>query len=198
MIKNIIFDLGNVLLDFNPKQYLRNKIKDEQKVQALYEEIFLSEEWPMLDRGTITEKEAINNICKRNNGNSELIRSSMENWYDMLTPIEKNVALLKELKKEGYNIYYLSNYHMLAFENVTKRHDFFKLFDGGVVSYVEKLLKPEEEIYNKLIEKYNLKPSECIFIDDTLKNVEKAKSMGFEIIHFKDTSDLKALLIHQD
>lgn len=194
MIKNIIFDLGNVLLDFNPKEYLRNKIKDEKKVQELYEEIFLSEEWPMLDRGTISEEEAINKICTRYNENSQLIRAAMDNWYEMLNPIEKNVAVLKKLKDKGYNLYYLSNFHMLAFENVTKRHDFFKFFDGGVVSYEEKLLKPEEDIYNKLVERYTLKPNESVFVDDTLKNIEKAKKMGFGVIHFKDASDLEALL----
>lgn len=193
MINNIIFDLGNVLLDFKPVEYLRTKFDDEEKIQELFEEIFLSEEWPMLDRGVITEEEAIDRICSRSNGNVELIKLVMGNWYEMFTPIEDTVIALKKLKDKGYKIYYLSNFHMLSFEDVTKRYEFFKYFDGGVVSYEEKALKPEEDIYKRLVERYKIHPEESIFIDDIAVNVEGAKKLGFETIHFKSTEDLKNL-----
>lgn len=189
MFKNIIFDIGNVLLDFNPKEYLKLKLK-EDKIIEVYEEIFKSEEWLMLDRGTILEEEAIDIIANRSNENAELIKLSFENWYDILRPIDKNISVLRKLKESGYKVYYLSNFHLKAFENVTSKYDFFNIFDGGVVSYEEKLIKPEIEIYNKIIEKYNLNANESIFIDDMEENIEKAKEVGFKTILFKNEEEL--------
>ncbi|MDA8220782.1 MAG: hypothetical protein M0Z35_03485 [Desulfitobacterium hafniense] len=88
MIKNIIFDLGNVLLNFNPIEYVYKKVPEKQSAHQIYEEIFKSTEWLMLDRGLITEDEAIDRICDRNTEKSQLIRDAMDNWYQMLTPIE--------------------------------------------------------------------------------------------------------------
>lgn len=189
MFKNIIFDIGNVLLDFNPKEYLKLKLK-EDKIIEVYEEIFKSKEWLMLDRGTILEEEAIDIIANRSNENAELIKLSFENWYDILRPIDKNISVLRKLKESGYKVYYLSNFHLKAFENVTSKYDFFNIFDGGVVSYEEKLIKPEIEIYNKIIEKYNLNANESIFIDDMEENIEKAKEVGFNTILFKKEEEL--------
>ncbi|WP_027623380.1 HAD family hydrolase [Clostridium lundense] len=193
MIKNVIFDLGNVLISFNPIEYLRKKVNNEEKVQEIFKEIFLSKEWGMLDKGVITEEEAINNICSRSNGNDKLIRLAMNNWYEMLTPIEGMIENLKKLKDKGYKIYYLSNFHMLAFEDVTNKNEFFKFFDGGVVSFKEKLLKPEKDIYNKLIERYKIDPKESVFIDDTETNIAAAKKLGFQTIHFKDDIDIEKI-----
>lgn len=189
MFKNIIFDIGNVLLDFNPKEYLKLKLKEDKIIQV-YEEIFKSKEWLMLDRGTILEEEAIDIIANRSNENAELIKLSFENWYDILRPIDKNISVLRKLKESGYKVYYLSNFHLKAFENVTSKYDFFNIFDGGVVSYEEKLIKPEIEIYNKIIEKYNLNANESIFIDDMEENIEKAKEVGFNTILFKKEEEL--------
>ena len=127
MCKNIIFDIGNVLLDFNPKEYLKSKMK-EDKVDYVHKEIFESEEWIMLDRGTILEEEAIKIITSRSNGNEELIKIAFEKWYDILNPIEKTVDILKNLKESGYKVYYLSNFHLKAFEHVTSKYNFFNIF----------------------------------------------------------------------
>ena len=173
MIKNVIFDLGNVLLNFEPKGYLKSKIPIE-KIEIVYKSIFQSEEWVSLDRGTITEEEAKENIIDRNIDLKEHIKIAFENWYDILTPVEKNIRILEKLKQNKYKIYYLSNFHDLAFKYVTQKYDFFNKFDGGVVSYEEKMLKPECEIYERIIKKYNLNPKECVFVDDTKINVDAA------------------------
>ena len=190
MYKNIIFDLGNVLLDFNPRGYLKSKISEE-KLDEVFKAIFNSEEWVMLDRGTITEKEAINNIINRNSIYTNEINLAFENWYDLLKPIEDTVDILTSLKEHGYNIYYLSNFHELAFGEVTKKNNFFKLFDGGVVSYEEKLIKPEEDIYKLILDRYKLNPSETIFVDDTEANVEGANILGIKSILFKSPKELR-------
>lgn len=189
MCKNIIFDIGNVLLQFNPKEYLKSKMK-EDKVHGVHKEIFQSEEWAMLDRGTILEDEAIKVISNRSTENGELIKVAFENWYDILKPIEESIEILKKLKETGYNVYYLSNFHLKAFEHVTNKYDFFEIFDGGVVSYEEKLIKPEKEIYNKIIERYNLSANESIFIDDMEENIDKACEVGLKTILFKNSKQL--------
>ncbi|MGN0025550.1 MAG: HAD family hydrolase [Clostridium sp.] len=190
MYKNIVFDLGNVLLDFNPRDYLKSKISGD-KLEDVFKAVFTSEEWIMLDRGTITEKEAINNIISRNSTYINEINLAFESWYDILKPIEESINILMSLKKNGYKIYYLSNFHQLAFAEVTKKNSFFELFDGGVVSYEEKLIKPEEDIYKLVLDRYKLNPSETIFIDDTKVNVDAANSIGIKGILFKDSEKLR-------
>lgn len=195
MIKNLIFDLGNVLLRFAPLEYLRTKLTDECIIQQLNRDIFLSEEWLMLDRGIITEKEAIDRIAARSLGRSELIRSCMNQWYEIFTPIEEAIDVLKQVKARGYNTYILSNFHLLAYENVTQRYNFFKYFDGGIISYQENLLKPEVDIYNKLIARYDIQSNQSIFIDDTKINVESAKELGFKTILYNNPVDLLNRLV---
>lgn len=194
MYKNIIFDLGNVLLDFRPEEYLKTKIEEVDKVSEVHKELFQSEEWVMLDRGTLTEEEAKSIIIKNSNKNGHLIKLAFENWYELLTPIEESVKVLKELKDEKYKVYFLSNFHLLAFEYVTKKYDFFNLFDGGIVSYKEKLIKPEDGIYKRIIEEYQIKPEESIFIDDSQGNIEGARKLNFETILFKNSKDLREKL----
>lgn len=194
MYKNIIFDLGNVLLSFNPKDYLKSKIS-EDRIDDVYKAIFKSEEWVMLDRGTITEKDSINRIIERNNTYRDDINLAFKDWYDILRPIEEAVEVLTKLKKNGYNVYYLSNFHELAFKEVTTKNNFFELFDGGVVSYAEKLIKPEEDIYKLILKRYNLNPKETIFIDDTKLNVDGASKLGIKAIFLEDPKKLRENLI---
>ncbi|NLB43078.1 MAG: HAD-IA family hydrolase [Clostridiales bacterium] len=120
----------------------------------------------------------------------------MNDWYQMLTPIEEVVDILKELKGKGNKAFYLSNFHELAFENVTSRYELFKCFDGGIVSYKVGLLKPEKEIYGKLITKYGIHPHETIFIDDTLENINAAEKLGFAAIHFTSSDNLRDSLVN--
>lgn len=194
MYKNIIFDLGNVVLDYNPGAYLKEKLNDDKVEKIILDIVFKSEEWPMLDRGVITEEEAIERIINRDIKNKEFIEIAFENWYEILKPLNDTVNLIKELKNKGFKLYYLSNFHSKAFDYVTKKHEVFKFFDGGVVSFKEKLLKPEKEIYTKILEAYDLKAGECIFIDDVFENVEGANKEGIKGIQFKNIKDLREKL----
>ncbi len=194
MYKNIIFDIGNVLLNFQPMEYLLKKVQEADKAEAVHQVIFQSQEWQMLDRGTLTEEEAKAILMKRSKDYGDLIGLAFKNWYELLTPIEESVEILRELKRANYRVYFLSNFHLLAFEYVNKNYDFFKLFDGGIVSFREKMLKPEEGIYLRLISEYGIKPQESIFIDDVQENIEGAERLNFCGILFKSPQELKEKL----
>ncbi len=194
MIKNIIFDIGNVLLEFKPLDYLKKTFNDDSLETLLYKEVFQCEEWLHLDRGILTQDEVIKIISLRNPEHEVHIKKCMDNWIDILTPIEGTVKILSELKEKGYKLYLLSNFHSLAFETVYSKYDFFKSFDGGIISYKENLLKPENEIYTKLLNTYNLNAEECLFIDDTFINIEAASSLGINTIHFISYETLKKSL----
>lgn len=185
MIKNVIFDIGNVLLEFKPLDYLKRTFNDDNLEKFLYKEVFQCKEWLHLDRGILTQDEVIKIICLRNPMQEVHIKKCMDNWIDILSPIEGTVKILNELKEKGYKLYLLSNFHSLAFETVYSRYDFFKYFDGGIISYKENLLKPESEIYTKLLDTYNLNAEECLFIDDTLVNIEAARRLGINTVHFE-------------
>lgn len=197
MIKNVVFDIGNVLVSFKPEEYVDSKIIDKQIAQRVCGCIFKSEDWLMLDRGTKTEAEAVRDFCLREAEISEHIQNVMKDWHLMLSPMSETVEILKKLKKKDYKLYYLSNYQVEAFEHISN-YDFFSLFDGGILSCNVKLLKPEKEIYEKLTEEYGIKPEESIFIDDTLVNVEGAAKQGFGTINFKGCEDLIKKLVEYD
>ncbi|MEK6266040.1 MAG: HAD-IA family hydrolase, partial [Clostridium sp.] len=174
MVKSIIFDIGNVLLQFKPLDYLKMVFNDDKIEALVYKEIFQSQEWIHLDRGILTQDEAVKAISQRNPNYEVHIKKCMDNWIDILTPIEDTVQMVKDLKQMGFILYLLSNFLSLAFDNIYSMFDFFKCFDGGVISYKENLIKPETEIYTKLLDTYGLKAKECLFIDDTLANTEAA------------------------
>ena len=191
MIKNIIFDLGNVLISYNPKTYIAENVKEENQ-KKFYEIVFGGEEWQKLDRGVLEYEEAVEIFSKKLPQEKEAIINLFKNKINgVLFPVDKNLKILPTLKAKGYKLYILSNFHREAFLSVSKINKFDILFDGKIVSYEVKLLKPEEEIYLKLIKKYGLKPEETLFIDDTLVNIEAAKKIGIETIHLTEKDKLK-------
>lgn len=191
MVKNVVFDLGNVLLDFNSDQIIADHVKDKKLHQEISEKIFNSREWILLDRGEITAKEATNRFIKRMPHNEELVREIMDNWKHYLTPIQENIEVLNNIAQKPLKLYVLSNFHKEAFEEVYEKYDFFNHFDGMIISYREKTVKPEKEIYEKLIYRYNLKPDSTLFIDDSERNIDTAKKLGFKTILFNDNIKLR-------
>lgn len=191
MIKNAVFDIGSVLLKFTPIEFLKSKYNDEDLVKKLYKNIFASNEWVELDRGTITYEDATKEFCRRDPENTEAIKKVMDTWHEMHVPVEGTSEFLKALKKKGYKIYLLTNYHLKAFEIISKKYDFIRNVDGEIVSARVKLLKPDPAIYKALVDKYSIKPEESVFIDDREENVEAARKLGFYGIVFKNADELK-------
>ncbi len=190
MIKNIIFDIGNVLLHFKPEKYLEETVRVRDIAQRIHKAVFLSYEWVELDRGSITLEEAVDCICKKNPDISDGVRQCMGNYFNMFTPVIETVEMLEDLKKIGYKLFYLSNFHLKAFNYVFEKYDFFKCFDGGIVSSKVLLLKPQKEIYERLVSEYGLKPGETLFVDDTRENINGAEAIGLQTLHFKNADGL--------
>jgi putative hydrolase of the HAD superfamily len=198
LIRNIIFDLGNVLLEFNPMDYLKQNISDNLLIDELYENIFRSKEWVKLDKGEISDEEAVEIICSRIPHRKVHVEHYMKNWHNILKPMEDTVSILESVKKMGCKAYVLSNFHKNAFRKVYDMYDFFKFFDGGVVSADVKLIKPGEQIYKVLLDKYNIVPEESLFIDDMQENIDAAKKLGINTIRFTSGKDLKYKLKEYD
>lgn len=194
-IKNIIFDIGNVLVRFDPLDYLiRTYGEDFETIKLLHRNVFSSEEWKMLDQGLITSEEAIDRIAIRIPGHKHVVEEIMLHWETFLIDeITTSVYFLKKFKEMGYKLYALSNYPERGYLYTENKFPFFELFDGKVISYAVKEVKPGRKIYEILLEKYDLKGEECIFIDDTLPNIETAREMGMEGIHFIHSNQLMEL-----
>jgi putative hydrolase of the HAD superfamily len=180
MVKNIIFDLGNVLISFIPSEYLKKLNYPANIRNTIINDIFQSEEWKKLDNGDITVREAIDAIVPRSALKREEIALVFNLRADMMFPLDDNVRLLPALKKQGFRVYYLSNFHMDIFEIVSHDYYFFRYFDGGIISADVKLSKPDERIYRLILKKYSLKPEESLYIDDIEENVNAAEKAGMK------------------
>lgn len=179
MIKNIIFDMGGVLIDYNPEKTLYGLFKKEY-AEILLKEIFRNPIWNDKDRGIIFPDEIM--AQKKDKIPEEIFEKTCEmvdNFYPYMPPFEKMYGLVKELKDKGYGIYLLSNASS-DFHERRKGIPALSLFDGVIISADYKLLKPEKEIYLELYKKFSLDPEECFFIDDMQKNIDGAKAAGMD------------------
>ncbi len=178
MIKNLVFDLGNVLISFKPSEFFDKKDYPESIKSKILSDIFGSKEWLMLDNGDINTSQAIDLIASKSTLNKEEIAHIFNLRTELIFPLDQNVRLLPGLKKQGFSLYFLSNFPMDLFEEVKTGYYFFKYFDGGVISAEAKSSKPDKRIYEILMEKYNLVPNQCLFIDDLEVNVKAAEASG--------------------
>ncbi len=178
MIKNIIFDLGNVLISFVPSEYLKKKNYPQNIRNTILNDVFHSEEWKMLDNGDITISEAIDMISRKSVLKREEIALVFNFRTDIMFPLDDNVRLLPALKKQGFLLYYLSNFPLDIFEEIKNDYFFFRYFTGGIISSEVKLSKPDVRIFDFILNEYSLNPEETLYIDDVEENVKSAESTG--------------------
>lgn len=181
MIRNIIFDMGNVLIHYVPEVFLERISVPEEDRPLLLREVFGSVEWIQMDRGTLSFEDGLAAICRRlPEGLHASARELTLNWWRRwLLPVEGMADLVRELKGLGYGIYLLSNAKLdlpLYFDRIPGS----ECFDGKIVSADWKLLKPQPEIYETLLREYGLQAEECFFIDDLNINVEGAWFAGMD------------------
>ena len=191
---NFIFDIGNVLIDFKPEQFLRRVINDPTAEEVINQTIYKSREWVMLDMGTITPQKACEIFCDRQPEYKKQIVKIMDMLPEMLTPIDETMELLPKIKEQGHRLFYLSNYHKDLSRFILKKNSFFNLFDGGAFSCDVHMVKPSAEIYRYFLDKYRLEPKDCVFFDDTKENVLAAEKAGIKGVLFTGAAVLEDFL----
>ena len=186
MIKDIVFDFGGVLMDWDPRYLYRTYFKDEAQMEYFLSHICTDAWNAEQDRGR-TFDEGISLLLRQYPQYAEPIRMYKDRWECMLKgEFPRSVELLKRLKEQGHGIYGLTNWSAETIPLAYAKYDFFSLFDGIVVSGEEKIIKPDPEIFRILLERYNLTAEDTLFIDDSPGNIEAARRLGFRTILFDD------------
>lgn len=191
-INTIIFDLGGVLIDWNPRYVYRNIFKTEDEMEWFFQHVTTTEWNENQDAGYPLHKATEELVIKHPEW-SEEIKAYYGRWIEMLgDAIHETVEIFHELKQTGkYKLYALTNWSAELFPHARERFEFLKWFDGIVVSGEEKMRKPSVEFYNILLNRYQLDPANTIFIDDSLRNIRGAEAVGITGIHFHNPRQLK-------
>ncbi len=178
MIKNVIFDLGNVILKLDFDKPIKEFTQDEKEIELLKKAIF-SDEWIKLDEGIIEKEEAVEIMASKLPENlKDTCKRIMEKCLlNIITLNEEIVELIKELKNNGYKTYILSN-APLEIRSFLETNKLLDLFDGEIISAEEKLLKPNPKIYELLLNRFDLNANECLFLDDKAENISGAEGVG--------------------
>lgn len=186
MIRNMVFDIGNVLMDFRWKEYMHSLLgENEELIQAINRGIWHNGCWAAMDKGEMDGAATLRSAIASAPQYEKEIRQTLANAAHAFHKNEYAVPWVQELKKLGFHVYYLSNYSAFSIKANPGVLDFIPYMDGGVFSYQVKAVKPEPEIYRCLCEKYGLKPEECLFTDDVPENIKGAQACGFQGIVFE-------------
>ncbi len=191
MIKNIVFDIGNVLAGFAWEDFYRSFGYSEEMFEKLADATVRSPFWNEMDRGKLSDEELLEGFIKNDSSIEKEIREVFENVEEIIQRFDYAIPWIRELKKKGYHIYVISNFSRKAHVECIKALDFLEEIDGEILSYQVKLIKPSPEIYQLLCSKYNLKAEECVFIDDLPKNVEAARKEGMKGLIFESLDQAK-------
>jgi len=194
-INTVIFDLGGVLIDWNPRYVYRTIFKTEEEIDWFFENVATNDWNENQDAGypiaTATEE-----LVAQHPEWEKEIKAYYGRWIEMLGgPIHETVELFRQLKEiPGMKTYALTNWSSETFHIALERYDFLHWFDGRVVSGEEKTRKPFQDFYQKLLDRYNVDPSRALFIDDNLRNVKAAEALGIKSIQFTSPENLAGQL----
>ncbi|WP_461634319.1 HAD family hydrolase [Labilibaculum euxinus] len=189
-IKNIIFDFGGVLIDWNPRYLYRNVFQDEAEMEYFLKDV-CSTEWNIKQDAGRSLNEATEELVKEIPQYEKEIRNYYSDWVKMIGgAIEENAALIKDLK-DKYRLFGLTNWSAETFPIVFDQYPFFKELEGIVVSGTEKIIKPDARIYQLLLTRYGLAANESLFIDDNQENINAANRLGFNTIPLLKGVNLK-------
>ena len=198
MIKNIIFDMGKVLVGYDAMRVCEHYIENPHDRKRVCTALFVSPEWIFMDMGVVPEEMAFDKICERLPERlHQAARLCFDHWHEYcMDTIEEMGPVVRDLKEQGYGIYLCSNASIRLLDCYQKVIPGIEYFDGILFSAAEKCIKPQREIYERLFTKFSLKPEECFFIDDLQLNIDAARDCGMDGYCFADgdIGKLKAVL----
>ena len=194
-IKAIIFDYGNVLLEWNPRNvYQRYFPDDPEGMERFFKEVDFMEWNAQQDKGR-PFAEGVAALSEKFPQYAQLIQAYHDNWKDSIRgSYAGTIEILKQLKQAGYSLYGLSNWSAETFPLAREKYDFFGLFDDMVISGEVGHVKPDPEIFQIMLNKIGRPAQECLFIDDSLPNIKQAQAMGFAVVHFLSPDQLRTRL----
>ncbi len=191
---NIVFDLGGVVVNWQPDALVARVFEDTNTQDLVKKEVIGHDDWVELDRGSITLEQAV----YRGSARTGLPHGDIERLFDAvppsLTPIDATIELIHELSKTKNRLFVLSNMHLASIAYLEQRHTFWGVFDGIVISSRIRKVKPEIQIYEYLLNSYQLEPRDTVFIDDLRENLATASSIGIQTIWFTDAAQCRRAL----
>jgi len=182
LINTIVLDIGQVLANFRWKAYLKDCEYDEETIRKVSNATVLSKAWGEEDRGALSDEKLVALCCAEDPSVSKEITALFNDITELVRECDYSAEFIQRLKRNGYKVYLLSNYGERNFMYAKEHFKFLEYADGGVISYQVKHIKPEPEIYEALIEKYNINPNEAVFLDDSQVNLDGAIPFGFHTI----------------
>jgi 2-haloacid dehalogenase len=187
-----VFDVGNVLIQWDPRHLYRKLFAQEAEMEHFLGEICTQAWNEEQDRGR-SFAEGVALLLDRHPAYEAYIRAFDERWHEMVPgAVDGTVSILEDLRRAGYPTYAITNFSVEKFAFVKQRFAFLAAFDGIVISGEERVVKPNEAIYRRLLDRFGLKAEDCLFIDDSERNVEAAKAVGMQALHFSTPPALAA------
>lgn len=182
MLKNLVFDFGNVLVVFKPEEHLRKYVQTDEEAMALRNLIWESKPWKDADIGLCGRQETYERLCEMHPEKTALFQKILFECSEWLTIPQEVKDVLHKLQAAGYNLYYISNTNPMDYETMMKNHAILHELKGGLASFQEKMLKPDPAIYQLLLDRYGLNAEECLFVDDMAVNTEAAEKVGYHTL----------------
>ncbi len=194
MIRNVIFDIGRVLVKVRAIEFLTDKGASLETAEKIKKASLDTPLWKEHDRGVLNYEEVLNSFAEKSPEISKELKTYLADMKGFVVTCPYTIPWIKELKSEGLKVYYLSNWFEKLLIDCGEALSFTEYMDGGIFSFREKVIKPDHEIYKRLISRYNLIPEECVFIDDVNDNVNAAKELGMSGICFDNYERVKGEL----
>ncbi len=182
--KVVILDLGNVVLDWNVDRILDSLGLEIETLNLLRNELFSHRDWIDLDHGKETEAAVVSKVCERSPLDRETVELALSSARNSLEPIAESLLLMREISDRGIEMFCLSNMSRETYDHI-RDMEFFEMFSGIVISGIERCMKPGDDIFHLVIDRFGLTPSDTLFVDDSMPNIDAAERLGINGFHFR-------------
>ena len=190
-VRNVIFDLGGVVLEWNPDHIVARVQPVPELRASLKAALFGHADWRLFDRGALTEPELIERLQVRIGATRQEVEVILDAVRHSLVEKPETLQLIRALQAQGTPLYCLSNMPGSIYTHLRERHNFWGVFSGIVISGQVQMMKPEPEVFKHLLETFNLRAEESVFVDDLPANIESARQVGLHAILFKDAGQCR-------